>query len=69
MWRPYALLEPPVPELSPVRTTINLAPGETVELIREPCDCPEGQVCGPDSLFAQACPRRPNPPVPVESRP
>ncbi|MGI3900519.1 MAG: hypothetical protein ACRYGP_28380 [Janthinobacterium lividum] len=47
-----------MPEISPVRTTITLAPGETVELIREPCDCPEGQVCAPESLFAQACPRR-----------
>ena len=47
-------------EISPVRTTITLAPGETVELIREPCDCPEGQVCPDDSLYAQACPRRPH---------
>lgn len=52
-----------MPEISPVRTTIVLAPGETVELIREQCDCPQGDVCPDNSLFAGACPRRLNPPV------
>lgn len=45
---------------SPPRTTITLAPGDTVDLIREPCGCPEGQVCPPDGAFAFACPRRPH---------
>ena len=56
-------------EISPVHTTIVLQPGETVELIREPCDCPEGHVCPEGGLFASACPRRPNPPVTVEPKP
>jgi hypothetical protein len=56
-------------DISPIRTTISLAPGETVELIREQCDCPKGDVCPDGSLFADACPRRPNPPVAVETRP
>ena len=30
------------------------APGETVDLIREPCDCPEGDVCSDGNLFANA---------------
>lgn len=58
-----------MPDISPVRTTITLAPGETVELVREPCDCPEGEVCPDGSFFADACPRRPNPPVPVIPEP
>lgn len=45
---------------NPRRTTIVLGPDDTVELVREPCDCPAGTVCPPDGLFAEACPRRPH---------
>lgn len=42
------------------RRTITLGPDDEVELIREPCGCPEGEVCPDGGLFAEACPRRPH---------
>ena len=39
-------------------TTIDLAPGETAEVVLGPCSCPDGRVCADDDAFAKLCPRR-----------
>ena len=41
-----------------LRTVINLAPGDEVELVLEPCGCAPSHVCPEHDAFAPLCPRR-----------
>ncbi len=40
------------------RTVMDLAPGEDVELVLEPCGCAPDIVCSDHDAFAALCPRR-----------